>query len=96
MTIIMLALCSMLSGTYYAQNYASIIGWCLVFAVEWCTHTKKTKITNPAKFCLIVCMMIVAMFHVVKEVDGVGSGGWVHLFHQNSDARACTYFHQNV
>ena len=29
MTIIMLALCLMLSGTYYAQNYASIIGWCL-------------------------------------------------------------------
>ena len=26
---IMLALCLMLSGTYYAQNYASIIGWCL-------------------------------------------------------------------
>jgi len=26
----MLALCLMLSGTYYAQNYASIIGWCLV------------------------------------------------------------------
>jgi len=25
----MLALCLMLSGTYYAQNYASIIGWCL-------------------------------------------------------------------
>ena len=27
---IMLALCLMLSGTYYAQNYASIIGWCLL------------------------------------------------------------------
>ena len=27
---IMLALCLMLSGTYYAQNYASIIGGCLV------------------------------------------------------------------
>jgi len=26
---IMLALCLMLSSTYYAQNYASIIGWCL-------------------------------------------------------------------
>ena len=26
---IMLALCLMLSGTYYAQSYASIIGWCL-------------------------------------------------------------------
>ena len=26
---IMLALSLMLSGTYYAQNYASIIGWCL-------------------------------------------------------------------
>ena len=26
---IMLALCLMLSGTYYAQNYASIIGGCL-------------------------------------------------------------------
>jgi len=25
----MLALCLMLSGTYYAQNYASIIGWCM-------------------------------------------------------------------
>ena len=28
--LIMLALCLMLSGTYYAQNYASIIGWCLL------------------------------------------------------------------
>ena len=27
---IMLALCLMLSGSYYAQNYASIIGWCLL------------------------------------------------------------------
>jgi len=26
---IALALSLMLSGTYYAQNYASIIGWCL-------------------------------------------------------------------
>jgi len=25
----MLALYLMLSGTYYAQNYASIIGWCI-------------------------------------------------------------------
>ena len=25
----MLALCLMLSGTYYTQNYTSIIGWCL-------------------------------------------------------------------
>ena len=27
---IMLALCSMLSVTYYAQNYAGIIGWSLM------------------------------------------------------------------
>ena len=26
----MLALCLMLSGTYYAQNYAGIIGWSLI------------------------------------------------------------------
>ena len=26
---IMLALCLMLSGIYYAQSYAGIIGWCL-------------------------------------------------------------------
>jgi len=30
----MLALCLMLSGTYYAQNYASIIGWYLLFVLE--------------------------------------------------------------
>ena len=30
----MLALCLMLSGTYYAHNYASIIGWCLSVVVE--------------------------------------------------------------
>ena len=30
---IMLALCLMLSGTYYVQNYASIIGWCLLISV---------------------------------------------------------------
>ena len=29
---IMLVLCLMLSGTYYAQNFASIIGWCLTRA----------------------------------------------------------------
>ena len=29
---IMLALCLMLSGTYYAQNYAGIIGWYLYMA----------------------------------------------------------------
>ena len=29
---IMLALCLMLSGTHYAQNYAGIIGWCLNMA----------------------------------------------------------------
>jgi len=28
----MLALCLMLAGTYYAQNYASIIGWCLAIS----------------------------------------------------------------
>jgi len=28
----MLALCMMLLGIYYAQIYASIIGWCLIFA----------------------------------------------------------------
>ena len=41
-------------------------------------------------------MMIVAVFHVVKEVDGMGSGGWVHLSRQNSDAYTCTCFHQNI
>ena len=29
---IMLALCLMLLGTYYAQNYASIIGGCLSYS----------------------------------------------------------------
>jgi len=32
---IMLALCLMLSGTYYVQNYASIIGWCLICDVHY-------------------------------------------------------------
>ena len=31
---IMLALCSMLSGTYYAHNYASIIGGSLLFGIK--------------------------------------------------------------
>ena len=30
--LFMLALCSMLSVTYYAQNYAGIIGWSLAIA----------------------------------------------------------------
>ena len=30
----MLALCSMLLGTYYAQNYAGIIGWALLNSNE--------------------------------------------------------------
>ena len=38
---IMLALCLMLSGTYYAQNYASIIGWCL-FITPCLTQQIKT------------------------------------------------------
>jgi len=29
----MLALCLMLLGIYYAQNYAGIIGWCLYITV---------------------------------------------------------------
>ena len=32
----MLALCLMLLGTYYAQNYASIIGGCLQMDREYC------------------------------------------------------------
>ena len=31
---IMLALCSMLSVTYYAQNYAGIIGWSLIIMLN--------------------------------------------------------------
>ena len=34
---IMLALCLMLSLTYYAQNYAGIIGWSLITSgTMWC------------------------------------------------------------
>ena len=35
---IMLALCLMLSLTYYAQNYAGIIGWSLPVAVAFVTR----------------------------------------------------------
>ena len=41
---IMLALCSMLSVTYYAQNYAGIIGWslmCVCACVCVCVATDK-------------------------------------------------------
>ena len=31
---IMLALCLILSGTYYAQNYGSVIGWCLLLTID--------------------------------------------------------------
>ena len=34
----MLALCSMLSVTYYAQNYAGIIGWSLAAAASVARH----------------------------------------------------------
>ena len=53
----MLALCLMLSGTYYAQNYASIIGGCLlmffakmpqnhIFTCSGCAY-----IDEISKFC---------------------------------------------
>ena len=46
----MLALCLMLLGTYYAQNYAGIIGaslilstsQCELFGARLCAHTRKT------------------------------------------------------
>ena len=41
---IMLALCLMLSGTYYAQIYASIIGWCLTIR-HYCAYKVKLKFT---------------------------------------------------
>jgi len=39
----MLALCLMLLGTYYAQNYAGIIGWCLMVTClfRFCTMENK-------------------------------------------------------
>ena len=37
---IMLALCSMLSGTYYAHNYASIIGGSLLITLILCNCTQ--------------------------------------------------------
>ena len=40
----MLALCLMLLGTYYAQNYASIIGGCLFIAARFgLTKRKRLK-----------------------------------------------------
>ena len=38
---IMLALCLMLLGTYYAQNYAGIIGRSLVLTQVWLKSIKK-------------------------------------------------------
>jgi len=43
---IMLALWLMLSGTYYAQNYASIIGWCLIATIIACYIQNKKYITK--------------------------------------------------
>jgi len=34
MLSVMIILCLMLSGIYYVQNYASIIGWCLIKSLE--------------------------------------------------------------
>ena len=55
--LIMLALCLMLLATYYAQNYASIIGWSTslivmfvmtyTFVLKWCI--KK----GPLWFCVV-------------------------------------------
>ena len=41
---IMLALCLMLSGTYYAQNYASIIGGCLQSVYQIRLKTKLLRV----------------------------------------------------
>jgi len=41
----MLALCLMLLYTYYAQNYASIIGWCLTTTAEWSLNASTTMPT---------------------------------------------------
>jgi len=59
----MLALCLMLSGIYYAQNYASIIGWCLMYMVG---------LTEPlqgmvASFCSVKMVSITAVLIPIKN-----------------------------
>ena len=41
---IMLALCLMLSMTYYAQNYAGIIGWSLLSSRVVYFHTNEVAV----------------------------------------------------
>jgi len=51
---IMLALCLMLSGTYYAQNYASIIGWCLAKVQHYRRKPPSENVEGPVPTCLLL------------------------------------------
>ena len=61
---IMLALCSMLSDTYYAHNYASIIGGSLLRAL--------TEEIRPINWMHIIYFVISG--HVIKTHDSVSCG----------------------
>jgi len=66
----MLAIFLMFSGNYYAQNHASIIGWCLLHA----PHVTKTwknwqKISKLEVICQICQTFLLAKvsYHMVYE-----------------------------
>ena len=50
----MLALCSMLSVTYYAQNYASIIGWYLTVVIG---IQASSGCWSPRRMSIVVCAL---------------------------------------
>ena len=76
----MLALCSMLSGTYYAHNYASIIGGSLILAVG-------DRLTDVSTILVFVCKnrVILAEF---QHIDG--SARWLTSFNYNHTPHAGT------
>ena len=73
---IMLALCLMLSGTYYAQNYASIIGWCLIYGTKF---PFKTKTKNYQELLLLFNVQILFVTSVYTTSNSISVNRLVGL-----------------
>ena len=68
----MLALCLMLSVTYYAQNYAGIIGWSLVDVnVSVSSHLKEELALAVDKWLQVISIiMLFKNSKSIKELKG--------------------------
>ena len=73
---IMLTLCLMLLGTYYAQNYAGIIGWCLTRTIFPLSLVASN--TSPDEFLLSPSMSLSIYYDVRIWVINIWTKPSVH------------------